>query len=183
MFRVVFWDIQGSSLMMEAVRTSETSVNNFTRQYIPEDNSEHHTRRHENLKSQIQAQSRFFLSDLVVYFTTIFQLFRPFSVKWRGNPWILNLNGFRMKQLWTNFMALSWQSPGRTEESHKHVSQDSQSPVLDLNAAPPKYETGVLTSRPRRLVKLICYHTICPVRFRLLTIIIRWLYVHRQQYF
>jgi hypothetical protein len=27
---------------MEAVRTSETSVdNNFTRQYIPEDNSEH----------------------------------------------------------------------------------------------------------------------------------------------
>jgi hypothetical protein len=28
--------------MMEAVRTSETSVdNNFTRQYIPEDNSEH----------------------------------------------------------------------------------------------------------------------------------------------
>jgi hypothetical protein len=37
MFRVVF-----SSLMMEAVRTSETSVDNhFTRQYIPEDNSEH----------------------------------------------------------------------------------------------------------------------------------------------
>jgi hypothetical protein len=31
-----------SSLMMEAVRTSETSVdNNFTRQYIPEDNSKH----------------------------------------------------------------------------------------------------------------------------------------------
>jgi hypothetical protein len=28
--------------MMEAVRTSETSVDNhFTRQYIPEDNSEH----------------------------------------------------------------------------------------------------------------------------------------------
>jgi hypothetical protein len=48
MFRVVFWVI----LMMEAVRTSETSVvNHFTRQYIPEDNSEHHTRRRENLKS------------------------------------------------------------------------------------------------------------------------------------
>jgi hypothetical protein len=32
------------SLMMEAVRTSETSVDNhFTRQYIPEDNSEHYT--------------------------------------------------------------------------------------------------------------------------------------------
>jgi hypothetical protein len=31
-----------SSLMMKAVRTSETSVgNHFTRQYIPEDKSEH----------------------------------------------------------------------------------------------------------------------------------------------
>jgi hypothetical protein len=38
--------------MIEAVRTSETSVDkHFTRQYIPEDNSEHHTRRRENLKS------------------------------------------------------------------------------------------------------------------------------------
>jgi hypothetical protein len=37
---------------MEAVRASETSVDNhFTRQYIPGDNSEHHTRRRENLKS------------------------------------------------------------------------------------------------------------------------------------
>jgi hypothetical protein len=41
-----------SSLMMEAVRTSETAVDNhFTRQYIPEDNAEHNTRRRENLKS------------------------------------------------------------------------------------------------------------------------------------
>jgi hypothetical protein len=39
---------------MEAVRTSETSVDNyFTRQYIPEDKSELHTRRRENLKSHI----------------------------------------------------------------------------------------------------------------------------------
>jgi hypothetical protein len=50
MFRIVFWDV----LMKEAVHTSETSVDNyFTRQYIPEDNSEHHTRRRENLKSHI----------------------------------------------------------------------------------------------------------------------------------
>jgi hypothetical protein len=43
-----------SSLMMEAVRTSETSVgNHFTRQYNPEGSSEHHTRRRENLKSHI----------------------------------------------------------------------------------------------------------------------------------
>jgi hypothetical protein len=40
------------ALMMEAVRTSETSVDNhFTWQHIPEENSEHHTRRRENLKS------------------------------------------------------------------------------------------------------------------------------------
>jgi hypothetical protein len=38
MFRAVL------SLMMEAVRTSETSVDNhFTRQYNPEDSSEHET--------------------------------------------------------------------------------------------------------------------------------------------
>jgi hypothetical protein len=45
--------------MMEAVRTSETSVDNyFTRQYIPEDNSEHHTRSRENLKSHTGYFSR-----------------------------------------------------------------------------------------------------------------------------
>jgi hypothetical protein len=35
---------RGIKVMMEAVRTSETSVDNhFTRQYNPEDSSEHHT--------------------------------------------------------------------------------------------------------------------------------------------
>jgi hypothetical protein len=39
---------------MEEARTSETSVDNyFTRQYIPEDKSELHSRRRENLKSHI----------------------------------------------------------------------------------------------------------------------------------
>jgi hypothetical protein len=43
--------------MMEAVRATETSVDNyFTQQYIPEDNSEHHTRRRENLKSHIKVK-------------------------------------------------------------------------------------------------------------------------------
>jgi hypothetical protein len=46
--------------MMQAVRTSETSVDNhFTRQYIPEDNSEHHTCRRENLKSHKEGDLRF----------------------------------------------------------------------------------------------------------------------------
>jgi hypothetical protein len=51
--------------MMEAARTSETSVDNhFTRQYNPEDSSEHHTRRRENLKSHILVlawQIRFYI--------------------------------------------------------------------------------------------------------------------------
>jgi hypothetical protein len=47
--------------MMEAARTSETSVdNNFTRQYIPEDNSELHTRRRENLNISYIFQARFY---------------------------------------------------------------------------------------------------------------------------
>jgi hypothetical protein len=45
--------IRDGWMMMEAARTSETSVGNyFTRQYIPVDNSELHTRRSENLKSK-----------------------------------------------------------------------------------------------------------------------------------
>jgi hypothetical protein len=41
-FRFVFWDVMPCiSLMMEAARTSETSVNNYFKwQYIPEDKSE-----------------------------------------------------------------------------------------------------------------------------------------------
>jgi hypothetical protein len=54
-FRFVFWDVlpckiifdpmfQGYVAMMEAARTSETSVDNyFTRQYIPEDKPELHS--------------------------------------------------------------------------------------------------------------------------------------------
>jgi hypothetical protein len=43
-------------MMMEAARTSETSVDNyFTRQYNPEDKSELHTRRLVNLKSETKS--------------------------------------------------------------------------------------------------------------------------------
>jgi hypothetical protein len=46
--------------MMEAARTSETSVDNyFTRQYNPEDKSELHSRRRENLKSHMELQVLF----------------------------------------------------------------------------------------------------------------------------
>jgi hypothetical protein len=61
MFRIVFWAVlpckmivDDLSLMIEAVQTFETTADNhFIRQYIPEDNYEHYTRRRENLKSHI----------------------------------------------------------------------------------------------------------------------------------
>jgi hypothetical protein len=42
MFRAVFWIILPCEMMVD---------NHSTRQYNPEDSSEHHTRRRENLKS------------------------------------------------------------------------------------------------------------------------------------
>jgi hypothetical protein len=58
--------------MMEAVRTSETSVDkHFTRQYNPEDSSEHHTRRRENLKSHnvshVNAMGTYIILKLIFY--------------------------------------------------------------------------------------------------------------------
>jgi hypothetical protein len=45
MFRIVFWDVLPCKMVVDR-RTSETSFDNhFTRQYIPEDNSELHTLR------------------------------------------------------------------------------------------------------------------------------------------
>jgi len=57
---------------MEAVRTSETSVDNHsTRQYNPEDSSEHHTRRRENLKShRVIFQFLYFMKNLQDSFET-----------------------------------------------------------------------------------------------------------------
>jgi hypothetical protein len=63
MFRVVFWDILPCKIIVDLKKNKKRGMvpwsrhrrrkddNNFTRQYNPEDNSEHHTRRRENLKS------------------------------------------------------------------------------------------------------------------------------------
>jgi hypothetical protein len=57
--------------MMEAARISETSVDNyFTRQYIPEDNSELHTRRRENFKSHNVHCSK--LLNIVEYLVSLY---------------------------------------------------------------------------------------------------------------
>jgi hypothetical protein len=64
-FRAVFWVVlpckmivdrrfRGACCLHHQGSHDETSVDNyFTRQYNPEDSSEHHTRRRENLKSHI----------------------------------------------------------------------------------------------------------------------------------
>jgi hypothetical protein len=55
------------ALMLEVARTSETLVDNyFTRQYIPEDNSELHTRRRENFKSHMVHDGLTIISDVKV---------------------------------------------------------------------------------------------------------------------
>jgi hypothetical protein len=59
MFRIVFWDVLPCKRIVDRrfrgayCLHHQQVVNSFTRQYIPEDNSEHHTRRRENLKSHI----------------------------------------------------------------------------------------------------------------------------------
>jgi hypothetical protein len=44
MFGIVLWDVLPCKIIVDSY---------CTRQYTPEDNSEHHTRRRENLKSHI----------------------------------------------------------------------------------------------------------------------------------
>jgi hypothetical protein len=45
---------------------------------------------------------------------------------------------------------------GETEENHETLSQDSRSTRRDLNRGPPEYEVGVLTTRPRSSLDVIC---------------------------
>jgi hypothetical protein len=56
----------------EAARTSETSVDNyFTRQYIPEDKSELHTHRRENLKSHTVTLDFVFMGSVLFSVWTV----------------------------------------------------------------------------------------------------------------
>jgi hypothetical protein len=52
-FRIVFWDVLPSKIIVDRRFRGMCYLHHhyFTRQYIPEDNSELHTRRRENLKS------------------------------------------------------------------------------------------------------------------------------------
>jgi hypothetical protein len=63
MFRIVFWDVLPCEMIVDRRfrgayclhHVGSSSVDNhFTRQYIPEDSSEHHTHCRENLKSHLE---------------------------------------------------------------------------------------------------------------------------------
>lgn len=61
------------------------------------------------------------------------------------------------------FNVLPSHFPGRTEEKHVSLSQDSRSPSQHLYPVPHEYETGVLTTQPRRQMtshslRLQCRH-------------------------
>jgi hypothetical protein len=63
--------------------------------------------------------------------------------------------GFGRKRPWPIFKVIYRNLPVGSEENTKVLRQDSWSPGLDLNPGPPKYDTGVLTPRPRRSVRNI----------------------------
>jgi hypothetical protein len=82
MFRIVFWDVLQCKIIVD--RRFRGAVDNyFTRQYIPEDNSEHHTCRCENLKSYTK-----FMSVFLVYFCLVpfHHSMVPSSGGWRRRP-------------------------------------------------------------------------------------------------
>jgi hypothetical protein len=70
MFRIVFWDVLPCKMIVD---------NNFTRQYIPDDNSEHHTRRRENLKSHIGKVVHFYIHHAFFQHNTQNQTLLRFS--------------------------------------------------------------------------------------------------------
>jgi hypothetical protein len=77
LFRAVFWvycRVKRLSTDVSEVRTA--SINHFTRQYNPEDSSEHHTRRRENLKSHILFACLFpicHLKEVGIFYETLYE--------------------------------------------------------------------------------------------------------------
>jgi hypothetical protein len=66
MFRIVIWDVLPCKIIVD---------NYFTRQYIPEDNSEHHIRRCENLKSHMFLTQFKWLSYCKCYRLSVLTIF------------------------------------------------------------------------------------------------------------
>jgi hypothetical protein len=52
-------------------------------------------------------------------------------------------------------LSLSRFLPGGTDENHEKLSKNSRSLGRDLNSGPSEYEVEMLTTRPRRFVRMI----------------------------
>jgi hypothetical protein len=90
---------------------------------------------------------RYYTYLFVVYFRTLLQWLRLYSIKWYSDMWMMNWKEFGKKRSWPNFNVLSLQSPAGPVKNHKNPQ--SGQPVSDLNPEPLKYEAGVFTTRPR----------------------------------
>jgi hypothetical protein len=86
----------------------------------------------------------------VVYLVMFFSVTQ--TVQHWMKEWFMNWKRCRRKQSCPNL----WDYPSICLEglrkTTKNLSQDSQSLGWDLNHGPPKYEAGVLTTQPWRLV-------------------------------
>jgi hypothetical protein len=66
---------------------------------------------------------------------------------------MMNWKGGGRKRSWPNFRYNPSICLEGLRKSTKRISQDSRSPVRDLNPGYPAYEAGVLTTRPRRSMR------------------------------
>jgi hypothetical protein len=100
----------------------------------------------------------------LVYLTTLFQLLRLYSIKWKSDKWIMIQKGCGRKGSWSNLRCY----PGIClEELRKttKLGQGSWSLGQDLNLGPPEYEAGVLTTWPQLSVSCILQRFVLNVVF------------------
>jgi hypothetical protein len=161
--------------MMEAARTSETSVDNyFTRQYIPEDNSELHIRRRENLKSHTNIIIFLQLCKLVMLITAEFRTEHSSRKRFLlGKLVVDNL----LKNSPSFMVHESWYSVNKTSPLIHIPSQ--LNPIRTLTISLKFRLDTILLSKPRwGLLTKILYtflisliHNVCPDRPILLVLI------------
>jgi hypothetical protein len=66
---------------------------------------------------------------------------------------MMNWKEFRRQRSWPTLRYYPGIHLKGLTKTTRNLSQDSLSPVRDFNPGPPEYESGVLTTRPRRLIK------------------------------
>jgi hypothetical protein len=66
----------------------------------------------------------------------------------------MNWKGCGRKRSWPNLRYYPGTRLEGVRKTTKSLSQDSRSPGRDLNPGPAEYEARVLTTRPRRSVKM-----------------------------